>query len=194
MSDSTSTPAATDKSSAAYLKRREQVRRAQRYAPHAPVTHSHCSREVRTHRERKESYIHALESEVVALRTKARGVEEQNAALGLEVAQLRSLLDAQRDSVACTTWDTIWFEGIQDDGLTSTSDCNEEQYLSTPDDIPTWERELPGENVAIGVCNAVVRRPATSKSWSIPVNHADMAMEFVLTYVYPLSRAPRLTT
>ncbi|KAF3048212.1 hypothetical protein E8E12_011281 [Didymella heteroderae] len=88
-SDSTSSSSSkdVDKSSAAYLKRREQVRRAQR-----------------THRERKETYIHTLESEVLALRTKARNVEEQNDELSEKIKGLERRLDRQK--AGSKVWDT----------------------------------------------------------------------------------------
>ncbi|KAF2017232.1 hypothetical protein BU24DRAFT_146441 [Aaosphaeria arxii CBS 175.79] len=67
-----------DKNDAAYLKRREQVRRAQR-----------------THRERKEAYIKTLENEVLQLRTNETRIVREGSALQAEVERLRSLLDQQ---------------------------------------------------------------------------------------------------
>ncbi|KAF2622634.1 hypothetical protein BU25DRAFT_462735 [Macroventuria anomochaeta] len=137
------------------------------------------------HRERKEVYIHALESEVLALRTKARSVQEQNDALGLEVAQLRSRLDTQQTPIHCMDWDTEWFGGDVDAGSTNTSYNNEEQWPSMPAGVLTWGRESVVEDVPNEACNAVVRRPSTSQSWSMSASHADMAMEFVLTLEKP---------
>ncbi|ORX97848.1 hypothetical protein BCR34DRAFT_607111 [Clohesyomyces aquaticus] len=65
-----------DKDSAAYLKRREQVRKAQR-----------------THRERKESYIKQLENEVLQLRTNEAKILQENRTLYSEVGRLKKLLE-----------------------------------------------------------------------------------------------------
>ncbi|KAK9233829.1 hypothetical protein V1525DRAFT_428848 [Lipomyces kononenkoae] len=59
----------------AHLKRREQVRRAQR-----------------THRERKEAYVKALEHEVLQLRTNEANILQKNKNLLAEVANLNSIL------------------------------------------------------------------------------------------------------
>jgi hypothetical protein len=47
----------------------------------------------RTHRERKENYIKALEDELFQLRAKEREIIRENEALSTEVAQLRSLVN-----------------------------------------------------------------------------------------------------
>ncbi|KAF2873137.1 hypothetical protein BDV95DRAFT_374091 [Massariosphaeria phaeospora] len=73
-SDARDKPNAKD--NAAYLKRREQVRRAQR-----------------THRERKETYIKSLETEVLSLRTNESRIVQETRTLYAEIARLRKLLD-----------------------------------------------------------------------------------------------------
>ncbi|KAF2798912.1 hypothetical protein K505DRAFT_266757 [Melanomma pulvis-pyrius CBS 109.77] len=65
-----------DKDSVAYRKRREQVRKAQR-----------------THRERKESYIKALENEVLQRRTNEAKILQEQRNLNAEVARLKRILD-----------------------------------------------------------------------------------------------------
>ncbi|PSN63756.1 hypothetical protein BS50DRAFT_590771 [Corynespora cassiicola Philippines] len=65
-----------DKDNAAYLKRREQVRRAQR-----------------THRERKENYIKSLENELLQLRTNEARILQETRGLYSELARLKRLLD-----------------------------------------------------------------------------------------------------
>jgi hypothetical protein len=156
-----------DKSSAAYVKRREQVRRAQR-----------------THRERKETYIHALESEVLALRTKARSVEEQNDELSRRVKQLKRKLDAQAVG-GSVVWDNIWeigSEGVEDAGPMSLG----RQWSLGGEDIDSsmgegQERWIGmSVNVPAQTCGAMIKSSG-SNSWLLSASHADMAMEFVLT-------------
>ncbi|KAF2116509.1 hypothetical protein BDV96DRAFT_572268 [Lophiotrema nucula] len=65
-----------DKDNAQYLKRREQVRRAQR-----------------THRERKEHYIKSLENEVLQLRTNEAKIVQETRNLYTEINRLKRLLD-----------------------------------------------------------------------------------------------------
>ncbi|KAF2740909.1 hypothetical protein EJ04DRAFT_518125 [Polyplosphaeria fusca] len=65
-----------EKDNAQYLKRREQVRRAQR-----------------THRERKEAYIKSLEGEVLQLRTNEAKILQETRNLHSEIGRLRSILD-----------------------------------------------------------------------------------------------------
>ncbi|KAF1997697.1 hypothetical protein P154DRAFT_524575 [Amniculicola lignicola CBS 123094] len=65
-----------DKESASYLKRREQVRRAQR-----------------THRERKEGYIKSLETEVLQLRTNESKILQETRNLYAEITRLKRILD-----------------------------------------------------------------------------------------------------
>ncbi|KAF2198753.1 hypothetical protein GQ43DRAFT_483033 [Delitschia confertaspora ATCC 74209] len=67
----------TDKDSPAYLKRREQVRKAQR-----------------THRERKEAYIKSLENEVIQLRTNEARILQENRALYARIGRLANINDA----------------------------------------------------------------------------------------------------
>ncbi|KAH7122394.1 hypothetical protein B0J11DRAFT_337434 [Dendryphion nanum] len=66
----------SDKDNAAYLKRREQVRRAQK-----------------THRERKETYIKTLEAEVLLLRTNETRISQDNKVLFTEVERLRNIME-----------------------------------------------------------------------------------------------------
>ncbi|KAF2659381.1 hypothetical protein K491DRAFT_689253 [Lophiostoma macrostomum CBS 122681] len=65
-----------DKDNAAYLKRREQVRRAQR-----------------THRERKEAYIKQLENEVLQLRTNEAKILTETRTLAFDIARFKKILD-----------------------------------------------------------------------------------------------------
>ncbi|KAF2465855.1 uncharacterized protein BDR25DRAFT_306370 [Lindgomyces ingoldianus] len=65
-----------DKDNATYLKRREQVRRAQR-----------------THRERKEAYIKSLENEVLQLRTNEAKILQETRGLYTEVGRLKRILE-----------------------------------------------------------------------------------------------------
>ncbi|KAJ4381304.1 hypothetical protein N0V86_003653 [Didymella sp. IMI 355093] len=160
-----------DKSSAAYLKRREQVRRAQR-----------------THRERKETYIHALESEVLALRTKARSVEEQNDELSRQVKQLKRKLNAQAVG-GSVGWDNIWEDGsegtedagpmslgrqrsVGDEDIGSSMGEGQEQWIGMSVNVPPQ------------TCGATIKSSGWN-SWSLSASHADMAMEFVLTLEKP---------
>jgi hypothetical protein len=89
--------------------------------------------------------------------------------LGLEVAQLRSELDARQGPFDCAAWDTAWDGDGMEARSISASTGVEEEWLGIP--VTT-----PGD-----ACNAVVRRHSESKDRSTSVNHADMAMEFVLT-------------
>ncbi|KAF2634993.1 hypothetical protein P280DRAFT_474091 [Massarina eburnea CBS 473.64] len=75
-SDKTESHEPQDKQSAAYQKRREQVRRAQR-----------------THRERKENYTKSLENEVLQLRSNELLLNQSNHSLQREVDRLRLLLE-----------------------------------------------------------------------------------------------------
>ncbi|KAF2177238.1 hypothetical protein K469DRAFT_697436 [Zopfia rhizophila CBS 207.26] len=65
-----------DRDNAAYQKRREQVRRAQR-----------------THRDRKEAYIKSLENEVLQLRTNESKILQETRSLYAEIGRLKALLD-----------------------------------------------------------------------------------------------------
>ncbi|KAF2712748.1 hypothetical protein K504DRAFT_427344 [Pleomassaria siparia CBS 279.74] len=65
-----------DKDSLAYHKRREQVRKAQR-----------------THRERKESYIKSLETQVLQRRSNEARILEEQIKLNAEIARLKRILD-----------------------------------------------------------------------------------------------------
>ncbi|KAF2499709.1 hypothetical protein BU16DRAFT_524164 [Lophium mytilinum] len=66
---------AADPQQSSYLKRREQVRKAQR-----------------THRERKEAYIKSLESEVLQLRTNETKIMQETMGLYKEIGRLQKLL------------------------------------------------------------------------------------------------------
>ncbi|KAL1649712.1 hypothetical protein SLS61_006368 [Didymella pomorum] len=159
MADDSSSPALSkdvDKSSAAYLKRREQVRRAQR-----------------THRKRKETYIHALESEVLALRTKARSVEEQNNELSRQLEVLKRRVGGQSagSEVLGAEWGTGGNVDREDTGSLSVVSFKA-QCLST-------SLDMPGQ-----ACGVLTGKSGT-RPWSISERHADMAMEFVLTLEKP---------
>lgn len=87
-----------DKDNAAYLKRREQVRRAQRYV--CMIWNQSLQAKTiqltlldSTHRERKETYIKTLEGEVLQLRTNETRITQEARALHSEVARLRQILD-----------------------------------------------------------------------------------------------------
>jgi hypothetical protein len=139
------TSTSTDKSSPAYLKRREQVRRAQR-----------------THRERKESYIHALESEVLQLRTKSRKVEEQNDALNLEVALLRNQAVSKQCLHHGTAWTAAWMDVDSSGGSTNAGGSVDEEWLSIPADVPA--QESIDDSIFLGeVSNASVSRQGRAK-------------------------------
>lgn len=162
-----------DKSSAAYLKRREQVRRAQRYGLTSSTVMFHsCTKIVRTHRERKETYIYALESEVLALRTKARSVQGQNDELSrqIEVLKKRAVVQGAGSEVCGAGWGTRENVDGEDTGSLSCGSC-QAQCLSTSLAMP-WQE-----------CGVLTGRSGT-KNWSISESHAHMAMEFVLTYVH----------
>ncbi|KAF2263390.1 hypothetical protein CC78DRAFT_274092 [Lojkania enalia] len=76
MADSNKESASDSRDNAQYLKRREQVRRAQR-----------------THRERKEQYIKSLENEVLQLRTNEAKIVQETKNLYTEISRLKKILD-----------------------------------------------------------------------------------------------------
>lgn len=125
---------------------------------------------------------------MLALRTKARSVEEQNNALTLEIAQLRGQLDGNLKLDDCS-WDALWCGGGVEAKPTNVNDGIEEKWMGEPDELPTWEQG------SVDACNALVRRPRESEGFSMSVRHADIAMEFVLTYVlsWPCRQSKGLT-
>ncbi|KAL9110940.1 MAG: hypothetical protein Q9227_004555 [Pyrenula ochraceoflavens] len=75
----------------AHARRREQVRRAQRYLSFAAAT-KYRTDPNRNHRERKEQYIKSLEIEVMRLREREATSETERRTLAAENAMLRDLL------------------------------------------------------------------------------------------------------
>lgn len=85
-------PRAAEEPQNPYLKRREQVRRAQKY--HVPCFNTSYSFNfrTRTHRERKEAYIKSLEAEVVQLRANETRLFQETKTLYAELMAMKNLL------------------------------------------------------------------------------------------------------
>jgi hypothetical protein len=137
-----------------------------------------CTKTFRTHRERKETYIHALESEVLALRTRARSVQEQNDELSRQIEALRRANGQSAGSeVRGAEWgtggDVVGSMGLGVDGEDTgsmTVGGYRGQWLS-------MSSGMPGR-----ACSEMTWKGGR-RDWSISADHADVAMEFVLTYV-----------
>ncbi|KAH7359892.1 hypothetical protein BKA66DRAFT_573824 [Pyrenochaeta sp. MPI-SDFR-AT-0127] len=169
-----------DKNSPAYQKRREQVRKAQR-----------------THRERKENYIKALEDEVHQLRAQERRILEENEALATEVADLKCRIGQTESSVWTLHEDDSWlnadfslvdvdaysFEGCGSlPGLQLASIESSECSRSTAD---SESLSLP-DTSAFSSVTATTTISRRTSSWSLgEVNKTDLAMEFILTLEKP---------
>ncbi|OAL49797.1 hypothetical protein IQ07DRAFT_587488 [Pyrenochaeta sp. DS3sAY3a] len=180
-----------DKDSAAYQKRREQVRRAQR-----------------SHRERKENHIKTLEDQVHQLRSNEKRILEANEALAAEVADLRCRL-VQNEPMNChslnsSNWthaapaitfsssntDTNSYSGCDLDSLPSWtlpsldgSECSRSIKGSETFSMP--ELAAPASSMTANTCTSVSYRPSPPTSSLSDVNKNDMALEFVLTLEKP---------
>ncbi|KAF2830125.1 hypothetical protein CC86DRAFT_367994 [Ophiobolus disseminans] len=97
---SEATKSAEKEKDAAYLKRREQVRKAQR-----------------THRQRKENYIKALEDQLFQMRARERDILKENEALTSEVTQLRTLVGRNEPQEQWSAGDA-WSSAAADTDLT----------------------------------------------------------------------------
>ncbi|OAK98116.1 hypothetical protein IQ06DRAFT_337601 [Phaeosphaeriaceae sp. SRC1lsM3a] len=183
---STPSPSSSPPKDAAYLKRREQVRRAQR-----------------THRERKENYIKALEEQVLDLRTKQREIVRENEALTTEVVQLRELVKSDGTSEN-SNYDSgnAWMLGGQADGnanawggnemwqhvnLCTVGDANSSEAWSWQSGagcgVPvSWSGHTASSSTALTLATHT-RRPTPSRISELDCT--DLAVEFVMTLEKP---------
>ncbi|KAH7398997.1 hypothetical protein DE146DRAFT_788983 [Phaeosphaeria sp. MPI-PUGE-AT-0046c] len=180
---SSPSPSSSPPKDAAYLKRREQVRRAQR-----------------THRERKENYIKALEEQVLDLRTKQREIVRENEALTSEVVQLRGLVMSDgtpgnyanenawmmEPSESSHTWggNDMW----QHPSFSTVEDATSSQAWSwqggSSSGVPvSWVGHNAAPSSTVLALAAPSRRPTFTKVSEL--DRTDLAVEFIMTLEKP---------
>lgn len=160
----------------------------------------------RTHRTRKENYLLHLESSVVALRGQAARAEARNRVLSDEIEVLRTRLgdcgnmgdggvgsDVGMGMIGGWEWERGGEEkrvsGSAGDVSNGTlSDAS----LSTSDDVLGWARGGPDQQALVGHASAVGPQ-SVSRSWSVSLGNADMAMDFILTYALAIGECTPLT-
>jgi hypothetical protein len=99
------------------LKRREQVRKAQRYVYSIALGSSDQSdiSWTRTHRERKEAYVKSLETEVLQLRTNEAKVMQETKNLYARINQLERKLAENGIEASPAHFDQGAFPSVEDD-------------------------------------------------------------------------------